>query len=126
MMNRILVFAAFFGALSVVFGAFGAHALKALISEQALANWQTAVLYQFIHSVVLLFLSGKPEITNAKLSAWFFSVGILLFSGSLYLLSLRDLWGLPVSFLGPLTPIGGLFFIAGWFTLLMAGLRKKD
>lgn len=125
MKNKILVFAAIFGALSVVFGAFGAHALKALISEQALANWQTAVNYQFFHSLALLILSNKPESKELNRVSWFFVLGILLFSGSLYALSLREITNLPISFLGPITPIGGLLFIIGWVMLLLSGLRKN-
>ena len=125
MKNKILVFAAIFGALSVVFGAFGAHALKSLISEQALANWHTAVNYQIFHSLALLVLALMPESKEVKVASWFFILGILLFSGSLYALSLREILNLPVSFLGPITPIGGLSFIIGWFMLLLAGLKKN-
>lgn len=125
MKNKLLFFAGLFGSLGVIFGAFGAHALKAILTEQALANWQTAVQYQFIHSLALLFLSAQPETKQIRMASWFFVFGILLFSGSLYLLSLRDILALPLSFLGPITPIGGLFFTAGWLILLFSGLKKS-
>lgn len=125
MKNKLLVFAGLFGSLGVIFGAFGAHALKAILTEQALANWQTAVQYQFIHSLVLLFLSAQTETKQIRIASWFYILGILLFSGSLYLLSLREIIALPLAFLGPITPIGGLFFIAGWLILLFPGLKKS-
>ena len=125
MKNKLLFFAGLFGSLGVIFGAFGAHALKAILTEQALANWQTAVQYQFIHSLALLFLSAQPKTKQIRMASWFFVFGILLFSGSLYLLSLRDILVLPLSFLGPITPIGGLFFTAGWLILFFSGLKKS-
>jgi len=125
MKNKLLVFAGLFGSLGVIFGAFGAHALKAILTQQALGNWQTAVQYQFIHSLALLFLSAQTETKQIRLASWFFISGILLFSGSLYLLSLREIFAMPLSFLGPITPIGGLFFTAGWLILLFSGLKKS-
>lgn len=125
MNKRILLLTSVCGALAVVFGAFGAHALKAVLTTAQLANWETAVNYQFVHTLALLGLSLMPANRQIKLASWFFGIGILLFSGSLYLLSLRDVLGLPVAILGPITPIGGLFFILGWIFLLLSTFKQK-
>jgi uncharacterized membrane protein YgdD (TMEM256/DUF423 family) len=128
MNKRIILTAAFFGALAVVFGAFGAHSLKALIDDYALGIWGKGVDYQFYHVFALLFLSTFGRFRN-KLVDWSyycFTAGIVLFSGSLYLLATREILQLSfVNFLGPITPIGGLFFIAGWVLLFLAALRHK-
>lgn len=125
-MNRkIIIISAVSGAIAVVLGAFGAHALKSLLSPNALDNWHTAVNYQFIHTLALLFLSVMPANRRINTAAWCFGSGILLFSGSLYLLSLRELIALPISFLGPITPLGGLLFILGWLMLLLSVLKNK-
>ncbi|MBW4889923.1 DUF423 domain-containing protein [Mucilaginibacter sp. HMF5004] len=128
MNKRIIVTASFFGLLAVIAGAFGAHALKKVLTADQLAIWHTAVEYQFYHVFALLFLSTfsrfKSKIINTTF--YLFSFGIILFSGSLYLLACRDVlnWGC-ISIAGPITPIGGLLFIAGWVTLAVAGFRNK-
>jgi uncharacterized membrane protein YgdD (TMEM256/DUF423 family) len=119
-----LIVAASSGALAVVLGAFGAHALKARLDQSALAVWQTAVQYHFFHTLALLVLvvlmQHGPKSTSLILSAAFFSLGLLLFSGSLYGLAL----GGP-RWLGPVTPLGGTLFIAGWISLLIYGIRGQ-
>lgn len=119
-MSRWIWVASTFGAVGVVLGAFGAHALKARLAAESLASWQTAVQYHLIHAAALLALalfetqSGR----SIQLPAWLFSLGIGLFSGSIYLLVLtQQRW------LGPLTPLGGLCFIAGWFSLVTLARR---
>lgn len=127
MNKQIVITASVFGILAVVFGAFGAHGLQAKISLFELDIWKTAVQYQFYHVFALLFLSLIPS-AKAKLlnwAYWCFTIGILLFSGSLYLLSTRNITGLPVAFLGPVTPIGGVFFIIGWASLLFSAIKSK-
>lgn len=128
-MNRkIIITASLFGVLAVVLGAFGAHALKARIEPIQLETWHTAVQYHFYHVFAILFLSTFTRFRNGLIltAYYFFTFGIILFSGSLYLLSCRDLLGWSdVSFLGPITPIGGLLFILGWLTLAFAALRNK-
>jgi uncharacterized membrane protein YgdD (TMEM256/DUF423 family) len=118
--SRWLQIASVLGAVGVVLGAFGAHALKARLAAESLASWQTAVQYHLIHAVALLALalfemqSGR----SIQLPAWLFSLGIALFSGSIYLLVLtQQRW------LGPLTPLGGLSFIAGWLSLMTLARR---
>jgi uncharacterized membrane protein YgdD (TMEM256/DUF423 family) len=109
------------GALGVMIGAFGAHGLKSKLSDQMLAVYQTGVQYQFYHTFALLavgFLALKYQSGPLTSSGWSFLVGILLFSGSLYALSISG-----IKVLGAITPIGGLFFIVGW-VLLLVGILK--
>lgn len=128
MNKRIIIIASIFGVLAVGFGAFGAHALKSQISAEGVATWETAVQYHFVHTLALLFLSTFSRFKSRTINAasWFFTAGILLFSGSLYLLATRDLLNLgPLTFLGPITPIGGLFFIMGWLMVLVSAIKNK-
>ena len=110
------------GAISVMLGAFGAHALKAKLSADALSAFQTAVQYQMVHSLALiavgLWLARHPEDMLSRYAAFAFCFGILFFSGSLYGLTL----GGP-RWLGPVTPIGGTLFIAGWFFFAAAAIK---
>lgn len=123
--SRIRQIAAIFGIIAVIFGAFGAHALKAQLSATALENWKTAVNYQFIHALALLLLATLPTNRFIRLSAWFFALGIVCFSGSLYLLSIREILTINIAFVGPITPIGGLFFIIGWVFLFFSAFKKN-
>ena len=127
-MNRkIIVTASVFGILAVILGAFGAHGLKAKISASDLENWRTAVSYHFYHTLALLFLSTLVRHRDGfiNIAYYCFSLGILLFSGSLYLLATRAVTGLHAGFLGPVTPLGGLLFILGWVFLLLAAIKNK-
>jgi len=129
MQKKFLKTAAVLGALSVTLGAFGAHALKQLISDKNLQTFETGVRYQFYH-VIALFITGilYKDFTNNYLQ-WagrLFCLGILLFSGSLYLLSfieLTDMTGL--KWVGAITPLGGVCFITAWL-LLAVGISKKN
>jgi len=114
---------ALYGAAGVMLGAFGAHALAARLSESNLAVWQTAVTYQLTHALALLLVGVLVRQSGSVNSAlgiagWGFLIGVLLFSGSLYLLAL----GGP-RVLGPITPVGGVAFIVGWVALLVGVLR---
>ena len=120
----ILNIAGLYALLSVLMGAFGAHAIKGTISPSLFSAYETAVFYQFIHALALLFVAilslHWPENRNVLFTALFWIVGVLLFSGSLYLLALTDInqiFGLNV---GLITPIGGACFIVGWLWLLVA------
>ena len=106
------------GALGVALGAFGAHALKADLEEAGLMDtWRTAVLYHLVHTATLLAISlAKADLRFEKAILYCWTGGILLFSGSLYGLCLTG-W----SFLGPITPFGGLLFISGWGLLIIGG-----
>ncbi|WP_411273693.1 DUF423 domain-containing protein [Daejeonella sp.] len=128
MNKRIIIFASVFGILAVILGAFGAHSLKKLINADELNTWSTAVQYQFYHTLALLFLATFSRFRSKAINAasWFFTFGILFFSGSLYLLSAKSILNITsVGLLGPLTPIGGLFFILGWISLLVATIKNR-
>jgi uncharacterized membrane protein YgdD (TMEM256/DUF423 family) len=106
----------------------GSHGLTKIVNEKDLLIWNKAVLYQLIHTVAILFigLALKLEMNKLlKVSFNLFVFGILLFSGSLYLLTFRDVlnFGVWKNVLGPVTPIGGLSFLAGWFCLFIYGLK---
>ncbi|OFZ22815.1 MAG: hypothetical protein A2X94_11975 [Bdellovibrionales bacterium GWB1_55_8] len=113
-MNRWILVGAASGFFTVAFGAFGAHALSQHLSQKGLQIYQTAVQYQMFHSLALigfgLWASQNSTIQGfPALAGWFFASGILLFSGSLYALAITE-----IRTLGMITPIGGLFFLAGW------------
>lgn len=116
--------AALSGALAVALGAFGAHGLKPVLTEYQLAIYEKGVHYQFYHTLALmaaaLLMNGNNNARYLRLSGWFFTAGILCFSGSLYLLACRDIMAVPVAVLGPVTPLGGVCFIAGWVLLLLS------
>jgi len=128
-MNKtFLSFACLFGALSVALGAFGAHGLRETIPADSLAVFETGVRYQFYHVFALFMAAILGEKINRKwihYSGYCFITGILLFSGSLYAITALKVtkaagWGA----VGILTPLGGLFLIAGWL-LLFGGVLKK-
>jgi uncharacterized membrane protein YgdD (TMEM256/DUF423 family) len=130
MHKNYIAIAAIFGALAVALGAFGAHGLEGLTSdEKILHGFQTGVQYQMYHSLALLavaFLSDKVPGKWIKWAGTCFITGIILFSGSLYLLTFFKLQeSNAIKFIGPVTPLGGIFFIGGWICLLVAGLKKK-
>lgn len=128
MNKRIILTAAFFGAMAVVLGAFGAHSLKKIVEPESLAIWQKGVEYQFYHTFALLYLSTFARYKHKLIALAFilFTLGIIFFSGSLYLLALKHTFHVSfISILGPITPIGGLFFISGWICLFIAALRDK-
>lgn len=117
-MNKIPFFAAILGAVGVALGAFGAHALKAqLVESGTMETWKTAVFYHLVHAVAALSAGFCVKLPNKLMlrAAACWTGGILLFSGSLYGLAL----GGP-RWLGPITPLGGLFFIVGWILAAFA------
>ncbi len=122
------IIAALYGVLAVILGAFGAHALKEKLDAYQLEIFNKGVQYQFYHVIALfavVFLAEKIQPKTLTFAGWFFSVGILFFSGSLYLLATRSLMGTDAltPILGPVTPLGGLCFIIGW-TLLLVSFTK--
>lgn len=126
-MNWIRV-AAVTGALGVITGAFGAHALKEVLTAAQLVTYEKGVMYQFYHTFALLavgILSMRTPSRLLNISGWLFLTGIIFFSGSVYLLATHDITGFTAyKVLGPVTPIGGLCFIGGWVTLLMHTFTK--
>ena len=120
----------FLGMISVILGAFAAHSLKSQIEPEQIITFQTGVRYQFMHVFAGLFAYLYYKQYPHKLiniGAWFFLIGIGLFSGSLYLLSCRNILNIEHwNFLGPLTPIGGLCFVIGWLMILFASFNSKS
>jgi len=112
------------GALGVVFGAFGAHALRKSLAPELMSAYQTGVQYQLIHAIVLIAIAlAARELSGPLLTAAgiFIFAGVVLFSGSLYILSLTD-----IRFVGIITPIGGLAFIIGWLLFFASALKFQN
>jgi uncharacterized membrane protein YgdD (TMEM256/DUF423 family) len=125
----MMVLGSFLAGLGVVLGAFGAHKLKQLVPPESVQTFQTGVQYQMYHAFALLFAGLLWDRFNGQgqlaASGWCFLIGILLFSGSLYALAALKATGkVGLGGIGILTPIGGLFFIAGWVLVLLALLKR--
>lgn len=122
-MQLFLAIAAIFGGLSVAGGAFASHALQDQLSERAIAVFGTGVRYQMYHALALLAVASlwsnaKQAIPWLTAAGWLFIAGTVLFSGSLYLISLAG-----IKAFGPVTPVGGVALMAGWACLAIAALR---
>jgi len=118
MNTQIILFTAtIFGMLAIVFGAFGAHLLQKKLTKNQLKSFETGVKYQMYHAIVLLILGYNTSITLATYLC--FTIGVLLFSFSIYGLVLSDVKGKKMKFLGPITPIGGLLLAMGWVLILV-------
>lgn len=131
MRKNYIIAAAIFGGLAVAFGAFGAHGLESITKdEKILHGFQTGVQYQMYHALALLAIATLVDNFSSKMlsyAASCFIIGIILFSGSLYILTfLKIQESAAIKLVGPITPAGGLFFIAGWLFLLVAATRKKE
>lgn len=123
-MRMIIVTGAVCAMTAVILGAFAAHALKGSLSEHSLSVFQTGVQYQFYHSLALLLLAVIYRQSPQPMLLWsagFMLAGILLFSGSLYLLALTQ-----QGWFGPLTPLGGLCFIVAWLLLILASIKMAE
>ena len=119
----MVLWGATLGATGVAAGAFGAHGLKNILLPSSLNVWEIGVRYQLIHAMMLLILFALAQLLDSRLiprAAQLMAAGTLCFSGSLYLLALTG-----SKWLGPVTPLGGLLLIAGWLTLLYAGLKIR-
>lgn len=128
MNKRILITAAILAIIAIIFGAFGAHKLKEFLTIQELSAFETGVRYQMYHAFLLLFLglfNGVPIKIKKKVYS-IILLGILLFSGSIYLLSTHVLSGVDFSTIGIVTPIGGLLLIFGWGVLLRSFMNLKE
>lgn len=117
---------ALYGFLAVIFGAFGAHALKKSFSEEQLKSFETGVKYQMYHAVVLLILGFNLNLTSAveQYMIYCFILGTFLFSFSIYGLTLSAAKGKKLRFLGPITPVGGLLLVIGWGLLLYSFIEN--
>jgi len=124
MLKVIFTFAGLSGLVSVILGAFGAHALRGKLDERLMHAFETGVNYQLGHSIVLLIccmlIQQWGKHWSLEFAAYSFTAGIILFSGSLYLLAITGM-----KWLGPVTPIGGLCLIVGW-TLLSIGIWQNS
>jgi len=122
-----LLFASILGALAVIFGAFGAHALKQLLNTEQLKSFETGVKYQMYHAIVLLLIgfNFNLETASEKYMVYTFIVGILLFSFSIYGLVISAAKNKKLRFLGPITPLGGLLLVCGWCLLFYSILGSK-
>jgi uncharacterized membrane protein YgdD (TMEM256/DUF423 family) len=115
--------------LAVGLGALGAHTLKETLSPERLASFETGVRYHLIHALAILIVGtllhfGKKRLLVA--SGWLFFAGVVLFSGSIYMLTMQDVLGVNLSFLGPITPLGGILMMAGWGTLAAASYQHAE
>lgn len=125
--KKIIAVAAFMGAVAIILGAFGAHGLKEVLSEAELVTFETGVKYQMYHALFLLFV-GTTGLINEKTKKtilWLVTVGVLFFSGSIYLLATASATLINAKFLGPVTPLGGLLMISGWVVLFAKIQLKK-
>ena len=125
--RKILATGAFFGMTAIILGAFGAHALKANLSAEQLQTFETGVKYQMYHALLLLFVGIYSGISAKKKNVifWLISAGIIMFSGSIYILATNAIEGFN-KIIGPVTPLGGLLLIVGWLILLIDFLRQKS
>lgn len=127
MNKKIVGTAAIIGLISIIFGAFGAHALKAVLNAEQLVSFETGVRYQMYHALFLLFVGMANVITEKQKKTIFILtlIGILFFSGSIYLLATQRISGINFKFLGPVTPIGGMFLIFSWLMLAFYSFGQK-
>ena len=128
MEKKIIITALILGMISIILGAFGAHALKKVLQPEQLTSFETGVRYQMYHALFLLFIATTNMIALKEKAVVFYLalVGVILFSGSIYLLSTSAISGLKLRFLGPVTPLGGLLLIGSWAYLLYALLLKNN
>ena len=112
-----------FALLAVVFGAFAAHSLKSQISEDSIKSFETGVRYMMYHGLAIIILSTL-NIEGKNLILKFFLFGTILFSGSIFLLSTQLLTNLKLTFLGPVTPIGGSLLIIGWIVFIFYSIKS--
>ena len=127
MNKKIILTALIFGVVSIILGAFGAHALKKLLAVEQLTSFETGVRYLMYHALFLLFV-GTSNLTSEyekKMPYYLAVFGTLLFSGSLFLLTTSSITKIDFKFLGPITPIGGLLLILAWTSFFVSIVKKK-
>lgn len=126
MKQIVLIIGAFYGFLSIILGAFGAHAFKKILSAEKLVSFDTGVRYMMYNALALLAIGALLDFSNSleKNAARGIILGTFLFSVSIYLLSFSEKLHLPTKVLGPITPIGGAIMIVGWFLLIIAFVKS--
>lgn len=127
MKKKIIGTASVVGLLSIILGAFGAHALKEVLTAEQLVSFETGVRYQMYHALFLLAVGLLPFINEKQQKNILLTtlIGVILFSGSIYLLATQDISGISFNFLGPITPFGGLLLIFSWCQLGFYSFRQK-
>lgn len=128
MNKKIITTAAILGAIAIILGAFGAHALKKVLNADQLATFETGVKYQMYHALFLLFVGTSVLVSEKAQKGIYYLVlsGVLFFSGSIYLLATNELTTFDFRVIGFVTPIGGLLLIMAWFWLFFDFLKKKS
>lgn len=128
MNKRIVIIGAVLMLLAIILGAFGAHSLKELISPEKLTSYETGVRYQVYHGLALLVIGLNAEKFKNGLRAFCLLIllGVILFSGSIYFLSIEEILHMKLSFLGPVTPVGGVLMIAGWIVFIIKLLPVEN
>jgi len=123
-MNKNLVITSFLGVFTILLGAFGAHALQEIVNDTALKSFETAVRYQMYHVLALLFVNtySKFSLNVKNIISYLFFSGILFFSGSIYAIT----FGVNAKSSWFITPLGGLFFVLGWFKMAISFLKKTN
>ena len=126
MEKKIFISAGLLGLIAVVLGAFAAHGLRSALSVSSFESFQTGVRYQMYHAFFLFVVGLMPQLQThqKKRLFWLTIIGVVLFSVSIYLLSSNTLTPIDFGFLGPITPIGGLFLISAWGVLVVYLLKK--
>lgn len=126
--RKIISTATFFGMTAIILGAFGAHALKKVLTLEELVSFETGVRYQMYHALFLLFigLTNQLSVKTKKAIVALTIIGVMLFSGSIYLLSTMSISKINFKVIGFVTPIGGALLIAAWGVLLFQSTKKKD
>lgn len=128
MNKKVIPTAAILGAVAIILGAFGAHALKKVLDVDQLATFETGVKYQMYHALFLLFV-GTSQMVSEKAKKgilYLVAIGVLFFSGSIYLLATNGLLGVDFKVIGFITPIGGLLLIVAWIYLFVDILKNKS
>lgn len=129
MRNLFLRIGSLMGFMAVALGAFAAHGLRPFLEPRSFETFETAVRYQFYHALAILLVAVLSHFGRKgalRLAGWAFTVGIFLFSGSLYALSTRELHQISVGWLGPITPLGGLCYLLGWGALFYSSFSHYD
>ncbi|MCT6869195.1 DUF423 domain-containing protein [Apibacter sp.] len=127
MKNIVLIAGAFYGLISIILGALGAHAFKKILSVDKLLSFETGVKYQMYHALALLLLGFSLSFTSnlEKFAACGMIIGTFLFSFSIYLLAFSEYWNVNLRILGPITPMGGICMIIGWACLLFYFIKSN-
>ncbi|WPO80441.1 DUF423 domain-containing protein [Flavobacterium sp. KACC 22761] len=128
MKRRIVLTGAFIGMLAIILGAFGAHLLKKYLSVEELNTFEVGVRYQMYHAFFLFFVSTRKDISEKTLKTIYNLVvaGVVLFSGSIYLLATKNFTLFDFKFIGFATPLGGMLLIIAWLTLFVTILKQKS